>query len=276
MVGTLFLVATPIGNLEDITLRAIRILKEVDFIAAEDTRHSLKLLNHLGISKPLISYYKQKEASKSSYLVDELLSGKNIALISDAGTPVISDPGETVVSLAIENGIPVVPVPGPCAIISALIASGISATSFSFFGFLPVSKKEKFEKLESIKNYETTLVFYEAPHKLTATLEAMLEILGDRSIVLCRELTKVHEEFIRGKLSDVLTMLSEPKGEFVLIVEGNLHNKEENIAILNNLSLEEHYKFYENQGFSKKEIIKKVARDRGVAKNEIYQYFVVR
>lgn len=275
MVGTLFLVATPIGNLEDITLRAIRILKEVDFIAAEDTRHSLKLLNHLGISKPLISYYKQKEASKSSYLVDELLSGKNIALISDAGTPVISDPGETVVSLAIENGIPVVPVPGPCAIISALIASGISANSFSFFGFLPVSKKEKFEKLESIKNYETTLVFYEAPHKLTATLEAMLEVLGDRSIVLCRELTKVHEEFIRGKLSDVLTMLSEPKGEFVLIVEGNLHKKEENIAILNNLSLEEHYKFYENQGFSKKEIIKKVARDRGVAKNEIYQHFVI-
>ena len=275
MVGTLFLVATPIGNLEDITLRAIRILKEVDFIAAEDTRHSLKLLNHLGISKPLISYYKQKEASKSSYLVDELLSGKNIALISDAGTPVISYPGETVVSLAIENGIPVVPVPGPCAIISALIASGISATSFSFFGFLPVSKKEKFEKLEAIKNYETTLVFYEAPHKLTATLEAMLEVLGDRSIVLCRELTKVHEEFIRGKLSDVISKLSEPKGEFVLIVEGNLHKKEESIAILNNLSLEEHYKFYEKQGFSKKEIIKKVAKDRGVAKNEIYQHFVI-
>ena len=275
MVGTLFLVATPIGNLEDITLRAIRILKEVDFIAAEDTRHSLKLLNHLGISKPLISYYKQKEASKSSYLVDELLSGKNIALISDAGTPVISDPGETVVSLAIENDIPVVPVPGPCAIISALIASGISANSFSFFGFLPVSKKEKFEKLETIKNYETTLVFYEAPHKLTATLEAMLEVLGDRSIVLCRELTKVHEEFIRGKLSDVISKLSEPKGEFVLIVEGNLHKKEESIAILNNLSLEEHYKFYEKQGFSKKEIIKKIAKDRGVAKNEISQHFVI-
>lgn len=275
MVGTLFLVATPIGNLEDITLRAIRILKEVDFIAAEDTRHSLKLLNHLGISKPLISYYKQKEASKSSYLVDELLSGKNIALISDAGTPVISDPGETVVSLAIENDIPVVPVPGPCAIISALIASGISANSFSFFGFLPVSKKEKFEKLEAIKNYETTLVFYEAPHKLTATLEAMLEVLGDRSIVLCRELTKVHEEFIRGKLSDVISKLSEPKGEFVLIVEGSLHKKEESIAILNNLSLEEHYKFYEKQGFSKKEIIKKIAKDRGVAKNEIYQHFVI-
>ena len=275
MVGTLFLVATPIGNLEDITLRAIRILKEVDFIAAEDTRHSLKLLNHLGISKPLISYYKQKEASKSSYLVDELLSGKNIALISDAGTPVISDPGETVVSLAIENDIPVVPVPGPCAIISALIASGISANSFSFFGFLPVSKKEKFEKLEAIKNYETTLVFYEAPHKLTATLEAMLEVLGDRSIVLCRELTKVHEEFIRGKLSDVISKLSEPKGEFVLIVEGNLHKKEESIAILNNLSLEEHYKFYEKQGFYKKEIIKKIAKDRGVAKNEIYQHFLI-
>lgn len=275
MVGTLFLVATPIGNLEDITLRAIRILKEVDFIAAEDTRHSLKLLNHLGISKPLISYYKQKEASKSSYLVDELLSGKNIALISDAGTPVISDPGETVVSLAIENDIPVVPVPGPCAIISALIASGISANSFSFFGFLPVSKKEKFEKLEAIKNYETTIVFYEAPHKLTATLEAMLEVLGDRSIVLCRELTKVHEEFIRGKLSDVISKLSEPKGEFVLIVEGNLHKKEESIAILNNLSLEEHYKFYEKQGFYKKEIIKKIAKDRGVAKNEIYQHFLI-
>lgn len=274
MTGVLYLVATPIGNLEDITLRAIRILKEVDLIAAEDTRHSLKLLNHLGISKPLVSYYKQKEASKSSFLIDELLSGKNIALISDAGTPVISDPGETVVTLAIKHNITVVPVPGPCAIISALIASGISANSFSFFGFLPVAKKEKFEKLESVKDYETTLVFYEAPHKLINTLEAMLEVFGNRSIVLCRELTKVHEEFIRGNLADIIYELSEPKGEFVLIVEGNTHKKEDEIAILNSLSLEEHYSFYEKQGFSKKDIVKKIAKDKGVNKNEIYQHFI--
>ena len=272
--GTLYLVATPIGNLEDITLRAIRILKEVDIIAAEDTRHTLKLLNHLEISKPLISYYKQTENNKSKYIIDELKAGKKIALVSDAGTPVISDPGETVVKLAIENGITVCSIPGPCALISSLISSGLSAREFSFFGFLPVNKKQKQEKLEDIKNYETTCIFYEAPHKLISTLEAMLEILGDRNVVLCRELTKIHEEFVRGKLSDILSQIQEPKGEFVIIVEGNTHQKADQINLLNNLSLEEHFSYYEKQGLDKKDIIKKIAKDRNVSKNEIYQQFL--
>lgn len=272
--GTLYLVATPIGNLEDITLRAIRIMQEVDLIAAEDTRHTLKLLNHLNISKPLISYYKQTESNKSKYIIEQLKEGKNIALVSDAGTPVISDPGETVVKLAIENSIPVCSIPGPCALISALISSGINAYSFSFFGFLPVNKREKSDKLNEIKEYETTCIFYEAPHKLIATLEAMLSVLGDRKIVLAREITKIHEEFIRGNISDILDIVNEPKGEFVIIVEGNTTKKEDKLKSLNSLSLKEHYSHYENLGFDKKEIIKKIAKDRNVSKNEIYQHFI--
>ena len=272
--GTLYLVATPIGNLEDITLRAIRILNEVDFIAAEDTRHTLKLLNHLNISKPLISYYKQTEQSKSTYIIEQLKKGKNVALVSDAGTPVISDPGETVTQIAIEENIPVCPIPGPCALISSLISSGISSSNFSFFGFLPVNKKQKLDKLEDIKNYETTCIFYEAPHKLISTLEAMLTVLGDRKIVLCREITKIHEEFIRGNISEVLDNLAEPKGEFVIVVEGNLFKKSNELKALTDLSLEEHYAHYEKLGFDKKEIIKKIAKDRNVSKNEIYQHFV--
>lgn len=272
--GILYLVSTPIGNLEDITLRAIRILQEVDLIAAEDTRHTLKLLNHLNISKPLFSYYKQTEQNRSEYLIKQLLDGKNIALVSDAGTPVISDPGEVVTKLAIENNIKVCPIPGPCALISALISSGLSAKEFSFFGFLPVNKKEKVEKLEIIKNYETTCIFYEAPHKLISTLESMLSVLGDRKIVISREITKIHEEFIFGRISDVLEKIPNPKGEFVIIVEGNYSKKSDELIILNNLSLEEHYSFYEKQGLAKKEIIKKIAKDRNVNKNEIYQHFV--
>ena len=272
--GTLYLVATPIGNLEDITLRAIRILKEVDIIAAEDTRHTLKLLNHLEISKPLISYYKQTETTKSKYILEQLQEGKNIALVSDAGTPVISDPGETIAKLAIENNIKVCPVPGPCALITALISSGIDAHSFSFFGFLPVNNKKKEDALENIKNYETTCIFYEAPHKLLSTLEKMLEILGDRKIVLSRELTKIHEEFIRGNISEIIQKLDEPKGEFVIVVEGNIHRKENELALFNRMSLEEQYVFYEKKGLSKKEIIKQIAKDRNVNKNEIYQHFI--
>lgn len=275
MAGKLYLVATPIGNLEDITLRALRILKEVDLIAAEDTRHTLGLLNHFEISKPLISYYKQNESTRSAELVEKLKCGKNIAIVSDAGTPGISDPGEQIVKCAIENGIEIVPIPGACAFVNALISSGMSTREFCFMGFLSAVKKERKEKLEEVKYETKTLIFYEAPHKLKNTLKDMLEILGDRKIVLARELTKIHEEFLRGKLSEILENMNEIKGEFVVIVEGSSTSKKDvEIQNLNQMTLDEQYEFYENQGFSKKEIIKQIAKDRGVNKNEIYQYFL--
>lgn len=267
--------ATPIGNLEDITLRAIRILKEVDLIAAEDTRHTLKLLNHLEITKPLISYYKQNEKVKSNILIEKVLKGENIAIVSDAGTPGISDPGEEVVKEAIKNEIEIIPVPGACAAINALISSGLDTKQFAFIGFLSVNKKEKQEKLEEVKKLKQTLIFYEAPHKLINTLEAMKEILGNRKIVLAREITKIHEEYIRGNISEILEKIENPKGEFVIIVEGSTESEqEEKQKILNKLSLEEHYEYYQNQGFDKKEIIKKISKDRNTNKNEIYQYFL--
>lgn len=275
MKGTLYLVATPIGNLEDITIRALNVLKEVDLIAAEDTRHTLGLLNHFEISKPLISYYKETEKVKSPILVEKLLNGKNIALVSDAGTPGISDPGEEIVKEAIKNDIKIVPIPGACAFVNALIPSGMNTREFSFIGFLSANKKEKKDKLEELKYETKTLIFYESPHKLSNTLEAMLEILGDRNIVLARELTKIHEEFIRGKISTIIEQIVDTKGEFVIIVEGNnISKKDKEILDLNELTLEEHYKYYENTGISKKEIIKKIAKDRNVNKNEIYQHFI--
>lgn len=275
MAGKLYLVATPIGNLEDITLRALRILKEVDLIAAEDTRHTLGLLNHFEISKPLISYYKQNESTRSAELVEKLKCGKNIAIVSDAGTPGISDPGEQIVKCAIENGIEIVPIPGACAFVNALISSGMSTREFCFIGFLSAVKKERKEKLEEVKYETKTLTFYEAPHKLKNTLKDMFEILGDRNVVLARELTKIHEEFVRGKLSEILENMDEVKGEFVVIVEGSPESKKDvEIQNLNQMTLDEQYEFYENQGFSKKEIIKQIAKDRGVNKNEIYQYFL--
>lgn len=275
MAGKLYLVATPIGNLEDITLRALRILKEVDLIAAEDTRHTLGLLNHFEISKPLISYYKQNESTRSAELVEKLKCGKNIAIVSDAGTPGISDPGEQIVKCAIENGIEIVPIPGACAFVNALISSGMSTREFCFMGFLSAVKKERKEKLEEVKYETKTLIFYEAPHKLKNTLKDMFEILGDRNIVLARELTKIHEEFVRGKLSEILENMDEVKGEFVVIVEGSTESKKDvEIQNLNQMTLDEQYEFYENQGFSKKDIIKQIAKDRGVNKNEIYQYFL--
>ena len=275
MKGKLYLVATPIGNLDDITLRAINVLKEVDVIAAEDTRHTLKLLNHLKINKPLISYYKQTEKQKSEMLIEKVLNGENIALVSDAGTPAISDPGEEIVKEAIKNNIEIIPIPGACALINALIASGISTKEFIFIGFLPVNKKEKKQKLDEIKNIKQTLIFYEAPHKLINTLEQINEILGDRNIVLAREITKIHEEFIRGKISEIKEKIQEPKGEFVIVVEGNETDlNDEKINFLNNLPLEEHYNYYEKQNYEKKEIIKKIAKDRNINKNEIYQYFL--
>lgn len=267
--------ATPIGNLEDITLRAIKTLKEVDIIAAEDTRHTLKLLNHLEINKPLISYYKQNEKIKSNVLIEKMLKGENIALVSDAGTPAISDPGEEIVKEAIKNNIDIVPIPGACAAINALISSGLDTKQFAFIGFLPVNKKEKTEILEEVKMLVQTLIFYEAPHKLINTLENMKEVLGNRKIVLAREITKIHEEYIRGTILEIIEKIETPKGEFVIIVEGSKQNaKEEKVEFLNKLSLEEHYKYYEKQNYQKKEIIKKIARDRNTNKNEIYQYFL--
>ena len=274
MSGKLYLVATPIGNLEDITLRALNVLKEVDIIAAEDTRHTLGLLNHFEIKKPLISYYKEIEKTKSNQLIKELHEGKNIAVVSDAGTPGISDPGEEVVKKAIEEGIEIIPIPGACAFVNALIASGFSTKEFSFIGFLPVNKKENKDKLESTKNETRTLIFYEAPHKMKATLESLLEVLGNRRIVLARELTKIHEEFIRSTIEDVLEK-EEYKGEFVILIEGSDISKEEiELKNLNEMTLEEHYQKYEQEGLSKKDIIKRIAKDRNVNKNEIYQYFL--
>ena len=277
MAGKLYLVATPIGNLDDITLRALKVLKKVDLIAAEDTRHTLKLLNHFEISKPLISYYKQTEKKKSPILIQKLLDGNNIALVSDAGTPGISDPGEEIVKEAIENNIEIVPIPGCVAFVNALIASGFSTKEFEFIGFLSANSKERKDKLNELKFETKTLIFYEAPHKMKTSLEVMLEVFGDREIVLARELTKIHEEFIRGKISTILEQTVDYKGEFVIIVEGNSKSKKDfEIDNLNEKTLEEHYEFYEKKGLNKKEIIKKVAKDRGVDKNTIYQYFLER
>lgn len=275
MSGTLYLVATPIGNLEDITLRALKVLKSVDLIAAEDTRHTLGLLNHFEISKPLISYYKQTEKSKSDILIPKLLDGKDIAVVSDAGTPGISDPGEEIVKQAIKNNIKIVAIPGACAFVNGLIASGMSTREFEFIGFLSANKKERKEKLEEIKFDTRTLIFYEAPHKLQSALQAMLEVLGDREVALARELTKIHEEYIRGNLSTVLKQIVDIKGEFVIILEGNnVSKKELETNNLNEKTLEEHYEFYLSQGLDKKEIIKRIAKDRNTNKNEIYQYFL--
>ena len=263
MAGKLYMVATPIGNLDDITIRAIKVLNDVDIIAAEDTRHTLKLLNHLNIKKNLISYYKETEKIKSPILIEKLLEGKNIALVSDAGTPGISDPGEEIVKNAIENNIEIIPIPGASAFVNALICSGLSTREFTFVGFLPTNNKEKKDKLEELKNENRTLIFYEAPHKIKNTLENILEIFGNRKIVLARELTKIHEEFIRNNISNILDNIDEIKGEFVILVEGT-----------EKINEEENYKYYLNKNLDKKEIIKKIAKDRGKNKNEIYQYFI--
>ena len=273
MKGNLYLVATPIGNLDDITLRALKVLNDVDIIAAEDTRHTLKLLNHFEISKPLISYHRHNEEDKSDVLIKKLLDGENIALVSDAGTPGISDPGEEIVKRAIENDINIVPIPGACAMVNALICSGISTKEFTFMGFLSLNKKLRQEQLNKIKDAEDTIIIYEAPHKLSKTLSDLSKILDNRQVVLARELTKIHEEFIRKNIDELLQEIDNLKGEMILIIEGNkIENKEENE--LNNLYLEEHYKYYEKQGLDKKEIIKKIAKDRNVNKNEIYMKFI--
>ena len=273
MIGKLYIVATPIGNLEDITLRALRVLKEVDLIAAEDTRQTLKLLNHYEINKPLISYHRHNEETKSEILIEKLRNGENIALVSDAGTPGICDPGEEVIKKAIEDNIEVIPIPGACAMINALIVSGISTKEFEFLGFLPLNKKLRRQKLKEIENSSKTIIIYEAPHKMKTTLGDLKEILKDRKIVLARELTKIHEEFIRKSIDELLSEIDTIKGEMILIIEGNKIDTEE-CKNFDEISLEVHYKLYEEKGLNKKEIIKQIAKDRNVNKNEIYMYFL--
>lgn len=275
MNGKIYLIATPIGNLEDITYRAVKILNEVDIIAAEDTRHSLKLLNHLEISKPMISYHKHNEDTKTEVLLNLLKEGKNIGLITDAGTPGISDPGEEIVKEAIKNNIEVIPIPGACALINALITSGLNTKEFSFYGFLPLDKKLRKEKMDDIKKQNKTLIFYEAPHRLEKTLKELKEIFGNINIVVAKELTKIHETFYRGTIEEVLEKMGEIKGEFIVMFE--VHSKTEKeleIEELSKKTIEEQYTYYEKQGLSKKDIIKTIAKNNNVPKDVIYKQFI--
>lgn len=271
MSGVLYLVSTPIGNLEDITLRAIRILKEVDIIAAEDTRQTIKLLNHFEINKPLTSFFRHNENKKGEYIISLLKEGKNIALVSDAGTPAISDPGEELVGLAISSGIKVVPIPGPVAATSGLIVSGLPTGRFTFEGFLPMNKKNRKDRLEGLEREQRTMIFYEAPHKLKSTLKDMRVFFGNRNIALAREITKIHEEVIRTTLDDAILKYEEeaPKGEFVLVVAGYEGTTEKDV-FWKELTIEEHYEYYLAKGEGRMEATKKVAQDRGVPKREIY------
>lgn len=277
--GILYLCATPIGNLDDITRRVVTTLKEVDLIAAEDTRNSRKLLNNLDIHTPMISYHEHNRADRGKELVEKLLNGTNIALITDAGTPAISDPGEMLVRMCRDAGIRVTSLPGPSALITALTLSGISTRRFVFEGFLPSAsedKKSRREVLDELKREHRTIILYEAPHHLIRTLEDLYEELGDRRLTICRELTKVFEEIIPTTLSGALELYSgggnAPRGEFVLVIEGfdRLAFRKEQQMELRNLDLDEHMKFYEDQGFSRKEAMKKVAADRGLGKSRIY------
>ena len=274
MKGKLYLVATPIGNLEDITLRAIRVLKEVDIIYAEDTRQTLKLLNHLNISKTLISYHRHNEEVKVDNLIKKLEEGNNIALVSDAGTPVISDPGEVAVKEALKNDIEIIPIPGACALINGLIASGLDTKEFCFLGFLPLNKKNRKEILESIKNESKTIILYEAPHKILNTLKDLSQVVDERQIVIARELTKIHEEFIRGKIEEILNKYKEPKGEHIIIIEGNKNIKDSGKNILEQMDENQLFDYYKNQGLSKNEIIKNIAKIKKVPKNDIYIKFL--
>lgn len=268
--GVLYLVATPIGNLEDITLRALRILKEADTILAEDTRKTLKLLNHFEIQKPLISFYRHNEGVKVNHIISLLNEGKVLALVSDAGTPAISDPGEDLVKACIENEIDIIPIPGCVAFVQGLIASGFDTTKFVFEGFLSINKRNRKERLEFLKEETRTMLFYEAPHKLKRTLEDFLETFGEsRKIVLAREITKIHEEFLRMTLKEANEYYSSEniKGEFVIVLEGKEIEKEEpsseNVADL--------MKKYLSQGIDKKEAMKLVAKEKGTTKSEVYK-----
>ena len=275
MPGTLYLCATPIGNLEDITYRVLRTLKEVDLIAAEDTRNSIKLLNHFEISTPMTSYHEYNKFDKGRTLVEKLLEGKNIALITDAGTPAISDPGEELVKMAHAAGITVTSLPGACACVTALTLSGLPTRRFAFEAFLPADKKERKTILESLANETRTLIVYEAPHHLLKTLKDLLDALGDRRITVCRELTKKHETVFLTTISEAIAHYTEnePKGECVMVIEGKSFDDiaKDTQDEWQKLSVEEHMKVYLDKGIDKKEAMKAVAKDRGVSKQEIYR-----
>lgn len=272
--GALYLVATPIGNLEDMTFRAVRILGEVDLIAAEDTRNSIKLLNHFEIKTPMTSYHEFNKYDKATELVGKMNSGVDIALITDAGTPGISDPGEELVRQAIDAGIRVIPVPGAAACVNALIMSGQPTRRFAFEAFLPRDKKERGKILEELKCETRTIVLYEAPHHLKDTIDELYKTLGNREISICRELTKKHEEMTKTTIENVANYLkdNEPRGEYVLVIHGidrEILEKEQQDSFLS-MTIEEHMALYESQGIDRKEAMKKVAKDRGVSKRDIY------
>lgn len=278
MAGKLYLCATPIGNLQDMTPRVRETLEAVDLIAAEDTRNSIKLLNHFEIKTPMTSYHEYNKVEKAKYLIEQMQEGKNIALITDAGTPAISDPGEVLVAMCYEVGITVTSLPGPAACITALTLSGLSTRRFCFEGFLPSDKKEKKDVLEDLKKESRTIILYEAPHHLVRTLEELQETLGNRKITLCRELTKRFETILPTTLEDALLMYQkeEPRGEYVLVVEGKSLQafKKEQEADWQATSIEEHMAMYEVKGVDHKEAMKLVAKDRGISKRDVYQYLL--
>ena len=278
MAGKLYLCATPIGNLEDITYRVVRMLGEVDLIAAEDTRNSIKLLNHFEIKTPMTSYHEHNKIEKGRKLVEKLQEGLDIALITDAGTPGISDPGEELVKMCYEAGIEVTSLPGAAACITALTLSGLSTRRFCFEAFLPTNKKEKQAVLQELVNETRTTILYEAPHRLTKTLEELLENLGNRRATICRELTKKHETAFTTTLSEALEFYreNEPKGECVIVLEGRSREelRMEEVAKWEEMSVEEHMDYYLSQGMDKKAAMKAVAKDRGIAKREIYQSLI--
>lgn len=275
MTGTLYLCATPIGNLKDMTPRVVDTLREVDMIAAEDTRNSIKLLNHFEIKTPMTSYHEYNKIEKAEQIVSWLREGKNVALVTDAGTPAISDPGEVLVDQCLKEGIPVTSLPGCCALITALTLSGLPTRRFCFEGFLPVDKKEKKFILEELSRETRTMILYEAPHHLKRTLTELYETLGERRITLCRELTKRFETVFPTTLKKALVFYedNEPKGEYVLVIEGldpKILEREEQ-AQWEQLTIKEHMEFYEGQGIDRKEAMKKVAADRGMGKRDVYQ-----
>lgn len=279
MAGTLYLCATPIGNLQDMTPRVIQTLQDVDLIAAEDTRNSIRLLNHFQIRTPMTSYHEYNKVDKGYELIRLLQSGKDIALITDAGTPAISDPGEVLVSMCQEAGIHVTSLPGPAACITALTLSGLSTRRFCFEGFLPYEDKKEYRAvLEELKEETRTIVLYEAPHHLVRTLIGLEETLGDRRITLCRELTKKFETIFPTTLREALHFYEtqEPRGEYVLVVEGKSRREKvkEQEAAYAQMSMEEHMSLYESQGMDRKESMKRVAKDRGISRREVYQYFL--
>ena len=275
MAGKLYLCATPIGNLEDMTYRVVRTLGEVDLIAAEDTRNSIKLLNHFEIKTPMTSYHEYNKIEKGKKLVEKLQEGKSIALITDAGTPGISDPGEELVKMCYEAGIEVTSLPGAAACITALTLSGLSTRRFAFEAFLPTDKKEKQAVLKELENETRTIILYEAPHRLVRTLQELLDSLGNRRITICRELTKKHETAFQTTLKEAVSYyeINEPKGECVLVLEGKSGEeiKAEEIAGWEEMSIEEHMDYYLNQGITKKDAMKMVAKDRGIGKRDVYR-----